>query len=110
MAQKRNRGANQREIAYALEHNPSTFYLPDLGGSSELKQNGSGDKYYAAQAQHRAKFRQRDRTLVRKMEIAENCNAVCSGIKKFWSPEQTSDRLEPEFREKTMVSARTIYN
>ena len=60
IAQLKHQGASQKEIARALQRSPSTI-------CRELQRNGLGNEYLAAQAQHRATCRRRERALVRKM-------------------------------------------
>ena len=77
IAQLKNQGANQKEIARALQRSPSTI-------SRELQRNGSENEYFAAQAQHRAASRRRERPLRRKMDdlmIAILTEAKRRGIK-----------------------------
>jgi IS30 family transposase len=103
IAQLKNQGANQKEIARALRRSPSTI-------SRELQRNGSGSEYFAAQAQHRAVTRRRERYLMRKMDDPEIKKAVCSGLAQYWSPEQVAGRLQLDATDKRRtVSARTIY-
>ncbi len=104
MVQLIHQGANQKEIAQALQRSPSTI-------CRELQRNGSGKEYLAAQAQHQATCRRQERPLARKMDDPEVKAAVCRGLVQYWSPEQIAGRLELEAagRQHT-VSARTIYN
>lgn len=103
IAQLKHQGANQREIARALERSPSTI-------CRELQRNGSGSDYFAAQAQYRAASRRRERPLIRKMDNAAIKATVRRGLAQYWSPEQIAGRLQLETAEKRYtVSARTIY-
>ena len=103
MAQLKHQGANQQEIARALQRSPSTI-------SRELRRNGSGNEYLAAQAQHRATCRRRERPLTRKMDDPLIKDAVCRGLAQYWSPEQIAGRLGLDTADKRhRVSARTIY-
>lgn len=104
IAQLKQQGASQTEIAQALRRSPSTI-------CRELQRNGTGNEYLAAQAQHRATSRRRERPLARRMDDPEIKAAVCRGLSQFWSPEQIAGRLQLETagRQQT-VCARTIYN
>lgn len=104
IAQLKHQGANQQEIARALQRSPSTI-------SRELRRNGSGNEYFAAQAQHRASSRRRERPLVRKMDDSQLKATVCRGLEKYWSPEQIAGRLKLDVTNNhRTVSARTIYS
>ncbi len=104
IAQLKHQGASQKEIAQALQRSPSTI-------CRELQRNASGNEYLAAQAQHRATSRRRERPLVRKMDDSEIRAMVRRGLTQYWSPEQIAGRLRLEAADqRRMVSARTIYN
>lgn len=104
IAQLKHQGASQKEIAQELRRSPSTI-------CRELKRNGSGKEYLAAQAQHRATCRRRERPLMRKMDDPEIKAAVSSGLSQYWSPEQIAGRFQLEAAgQRQTVSARTIYN
>jgi transposase, IS30 family len=104
IAHLRSRGADQKEIADALERAPSTI-------SRELKRNRTGDEYYAAQAQRAAQRRRRERPLVRKMDDPTINELVRDGLAHAWSPEQITGRLKQQSPEEPArrVSAQTIY-
>ena len=103
IAQLKHQGASQQEIARVLQRNPSTI-------SRELRRNGSGNEYFAAQAQHRAVCRRRERPLMRKMDDPEIRGTVCRGLAQYWSPEQIAGRIELDATDEELtVSARTIY-
>ena len=103
IAQLKHQGANQQAIARALQRSPSTI-------SRELQRNGSENEYFAAQAQHRAASRRRERPLMRKMDDPEIKAAVLRGLAQYWSPEQIAGRLQLDVADKRRtVSARTIY-
>ncbi|MGI9427200.1 MAG: IS30 family transposase [Bythopirellula sp.] len=103
IAQLKHQGVSQQEIARALQRSPSTI-------SRELRRNGSGNEYFAAQAQHRAVRRRRERPLMRKMDDPDIKANVCGGLAKYWSPEQVAGRLQRNAAHKRLtVSARTIY-
>ncbi len=103
IAQLKLQGAKQKEIARALRRSPSTI-------SRELQRNGSGNEYFAAQAQHRAARRRRERPLMRKMDDPHIKATVCRRLTKYWSPEQIAGRLQRDAADKRQaVSARTIY-
>ena len=103
IAQLKHQGANQQEIARALQRSPSTI-------CRELQRNGLGNEYSAAQAQHRAASRRRERPVMRKMDDPEIKAAVCRGLAHYWSPEQIAGRLQLDVADKRRtVSARTIY-
>ena len=100
----RHQGADQKEIARAVERSCSTV-------SRELRRNGTDDDYLAGQAQQQAERRRRERPLERKMDHPELNEFVRGGLAHEWSPEQIAGRLEqqhPEAPEK-QVSAQTIY-
>lgn len=101
IAQLKQQGASQTEMAQALRRSPSTI-------CRELQRNGLGKEYLAAQAHHRALRRRRERPLIRKMEDPEIETAVRRGLSRFWSPEQIAGRLPLEAADQR-VSARTIY-
>lgn len=103
IAQLRGQGADQKEIAAALQRSPATI-------SRELRRNASGGEYLAAQAQQQACRRQQQRPLTRKMDRPEINEAVRRGLAHDWSPEQVEGRLklvDPEGE--GHVTARTIY-
>ena len=58
IAQLRHQGADQKEIARAVERCPSTI-------SRELRRNRTNGEYFAAQAQREAERRRQERPLVR---------------------------------------------
>ena len=104
IAQLRYQGANQKEIARALNRSPATI-------SRELQRNRTSGEYYAAQAQEHAQRRRRERPIMRKMENPEINQAVRHGIAHNWSPEQIEGRLRlANPNHDTHVSARTIYS
>lgn len=104
IAQLRHQGANQEEIARALERDPSTI-------SRELRRNRTGSEYYAAQAQWLADDRRRERPLSRKMDDPQINRAVREGLGQEWSPEQIEGRMKHDFPDDPdrYVSAQTIY-
>lgn len=104
IAQWRHQGAAQKEIASALGRDRSTI-------SRELRRNGTGDEYYAAQAQQQAERRRRERPLARRMDDRQINDTVRSGLAQQWSPEQIVGRLEQQHPEapERHVSAQTIY-
>ena len=103
IAQLRHHGANQNEIARALKRSPGTI-------SRELRRNGSGSEYFAAQAQEQAHRRRQERPLTRKMDRPELHQAVRQGLAQYWSPEQIAGRLQVEDSQgERPVTARTIY-
>jgi len=104
IAQLRYRGADQEEIAKALERAPSTI-------SRELRRNRTGNEYYAAQAQRLADDRRSQRPLSRKLDDPELNKAVREGLAQEWSPEQIEGRLKQEHPDDPgrCVSAQTIY-
>lgn len=103
IAELRHRGADQKEIARALERSPATI-------SRELRRNRTGGDYYAAQAQQQAEHRRRERPIMRKMDHAEINKAVRHGLAHYWSPEQIAGRLQLDDPDgQLQVSARTIY-
>jgi len=101
IAQMRNQGADQKEIAHAVERCPSTI-------SRELRRNRTGDEYHAAQAQRQAARRRQERPLVRKMDDPEINQAVRAGLAQDWAPEQIAGRLRQQDAQRS-VSAQTIY-
>jgi IS30 family transposase len=103
IAQLRHHGANQNEIARALNRSASTI-------SREMRRNGRGTDYLAGQAQEQARRRRQERPLTRKMDQPEINQAVRYGLTHDWSPEQIAGRLRREHPEgKRPVTARTIY-
>ncbi|MBM4089992.1 MAG: IS30 family transposase [Planctomycetes bacterium] len=104
IAQLRHQGADQREIARALDRSAATI-------SRELRRNRSGDVYFAAQAHVQSQRRRRQRPLVRKIEAPELNDTVRRALTQYWSPEQIAGRLRREVPlDKAPISARTIYH
>lgn len=105
IAQLRHRGADQKEIAKAVNRSPATI-------SRELRRNATGGEYLAGQAQQMAQRRRRERPLTRKMDDPELQAAVRHGLAQNWSPEQIEGRQqqqapdEPEHH----ISAQSIYD
>jgi len=103
IAQLRHRGANQKEIARALKRSASTI-------SRELRLNGVGTDYLAAQAHEQARRRRQERPLTRKMERPKLNRAVRHGLTQYWSPDQIAGRLAREDPDgERPLTARTIY-
>lgn len=104
IAQLRYKGADQREIARALQRDPSTI-------CRELRRNRTGDEYYAGQAQRQSEQRRRQRPLSRKMDTPQTNQAVRAGLAQQWSPEQIEGRLRQQHADdpERCVSAQTIY-
>ena len=103
IAQLAHQGADQKEIAQALNRSRSTI-------SREMRRNRTDDNYHASQAQQRAERRRRERPITRKMDDPEIDEAVRDGLAHYWSPEQIEGRLKRGDTEvDTSVSARTIY-
>jgi len=104
IAQLRYSGANQGEIAKALQRDRSTI-------SRELRRNSTGDAYYAGQAQRHSEQRRRQRPLSRKMDDPTLNKAVRERLAQEWSPEQIEGRLKLEHAgdPEHSVSAQTIY-
>lgn len=103
IAQLRHHGADQKEIAKALERSPATI-------SRELRRNATEGEYLAAQAQERAQHRRRERPITRKMDRPPIDQAVRYGLTHYWSPEQIEGRLKLEGPEaEGPVTAKTIY-
>lgn len=105
IAELRYRGADQKEIAEALERSPSTI-------SRELQRNGAEGAYYAAQAQRQSEQRRRERPLTRKMDNPHLSQTVRAGLAQEWSPEQIEGRIKQQYpgEPERCVSAQTIYN
>ncbi len=103
IAQLAHQGADQKEIAQALNRSRSTI-------SREMRRNRTDDNYHASQAQQRAERRRRERPITRKMDDPEIDEAVRDGLAHYWSPEKIEERLKRGDTEvDTSVSARTIY-
>ena len=102
IAQLKERGWTQKEIARALERSPATI-------SRELRRNSTDDQYLAAQADRHAQQRRRDRPLVRKMDNPRINDFVRQGLANYWSPEQIAGRLDDQETDTVSPSARTIY-
>lgn len=104
IARLRHEGASQREIAQKVGRSRSTI-------CRELRRNGTGGAYYAAQAQRQAERRRRERPLVRKMDDPQINQAVRAGLAREWAPEQISGRLKQQHPDqpKRRVSPQTIY-
>lgn len=104
IVQLRHQGADQKEIAAALNRSPATI-------SRELRRNRTGGEYFAAQAQDKARRRRCERPFDRKMDRAEISQTVRHALAQYWSPEQIAGRLklnDPDGQRR--VSARTVYN
>ncbi len=103
IAQLKQQGADQKEIARALNRSPSTI-------SRELRRNRTRGEYFAAQAQERARRRRPERPITRKMDHPQINQTVRLGVTRYWSPEQIAGRLKFDDPEgKGQVTARTIY-
>lgn len=104
IAQLRYEGADQREIARAMQRDPSTI-------CRELRRNRTGDEYFAGQAQRQSEQRRRQRPLSRKMDTPQTNEAVRAGLAQQWSPEQIEGRLTQQHADDPgrCVSAQTIY-
>ena len=104
IAQLKHQGADQKEIAKALNRSPATI-------SRELRRNRAGDDYFPAQAQRQAELRRRERPITRKLDDPELNDTVRKGLVQYWSPEQVAGRLQQHDPDgKCQVSARTIYH
>jgi IS30 family transposase len=101
IAQLRYQQADRKEIARALGRCPSTI-------GRELRRNGTGDEYYAAQAQRQSERRRRERPLVRKMEVPEINQAIRERLVQEWAPQQIVGRLKQQDCDRR-VSHQTIY-
>lgn len=101
IAQLWHLGADQKEIAQALERSPATI-------SRELRRNHTSGEYHAAQAQRKAECRREERPLVRKMDDPEINGTVRRGLAHQWAPEQIAGRMQQQ-RSEHSVSAQTIY-
>jgi transposase, IS30 family len=101
IAQLRHQQADQNEIAQALGRCPSTI-------SRELRRNGTGNEYYAGQAQRNAERRRRERRLMRKMANPEINKIARTGLAQEWAPEQIAGRMKQQDRDRR-VSPQTIY-
>ena len=101
LAQLRQRGASQKEIAAALGRNKGTI-------CRELRRNSTGGEYLSAQAQRESERRRRERPLVRKMDVPEINQAVRAELTQEWSPEQIAGRLKQQTGEPSL-SHQTIY-
>ena len=104
IAQLRHRGAEQKEIAKALNRSPGTI-------SRELRRNATGGEYLAGQAQQMAQRRRRERPLTRKMDDPQLQATVRRGLAQNWSPEQIEGRQQQQFPDEPArhVSDQTIY-
>jgi len=104
IAQLRQRGFQQAEIARVLQRAGSTI-------CRELRRNRSRSGYCAAQAQAMAERRRCERPLVKKMDKPAIQEAVVEGLVQEWSPEQIAGRMAAEHPEapEQCVSARSIY-
>jgi IS30 family transposase len=104
IAQLRHRGADQKEIAKALNRSPGTI-------SRELRRNATGGEYLAGQAQQMAQRRRRERPLTRKMDDPQLQATVRRGLAQNWSPEQIEGRQQQQFPDEPErhISDQTIY-
>jgi len=103
IAQMRHQGVGQNMIAEALNRSPATI-------SRELRRNGTGGQYFAAQAQGRAQRRRQQRPIIRKMDRPEVNQAVRHGLTQYWSPDQIAGRLKLKGSSGAVPTARTIYS
>lgn len=105
IAQLLHQGANQKEIAKALNRSPATV-------SRELRRNRVDEEYYSGQAQKQAERRRSERPLTRKMDRVEINEAVRHGLAHDWSPDQIAGRLKKQHPDdpEHHVSEQTIYN
>lgn len=87
IAQLWHQGADQKQIAEAIGRSPATI-------SRELRRNGSGQEYYAGQAQQEAGRRRREHPLVRKLDDPQINQFVRAGLAREWAPEQIEGRLK----------------
>ena len=99
-----HQGAEQAEIAKALNRSPATI-------SRELARNRSAGEYLAAQAQSHAERRRRERPLQTRMDYPQINDAVRRGLAHYWSPEQIAGRLQHEFPDQPQrhIAPQTIY-
>lgn len=99
-----HQGAEQAEIAKALNRSPATI-------SRELARNRTAGEYLAAQAHSRAERRRRQRPLQTRMDRPEINDAVRRGLADYWSPEQIAGRLQRDFPDQPQrhIAAQTIY-
>lgn len=105
IAQLQHQGFGQEQIAEAVGRAPSTI-------SRELRRNGTGGEYLAAQAQEKSEKRRRERPLTRKLDRPELQAEVRKGLAQNWSPEQIAGaqkRCHPD-DPRQHVSRQTIYN
>lgn len=104
IAQLHHQGYQQNEIARQVNRSPATI-------CRELGRNGTGDHYWAAQAQEAAERRRRERPLCRKLDAPENNHVVRHGLSHGWSPEQIAGRMKLDHPDDTQrrVSPQTIY-
>lgn len=102
IAQLRQRGADQKEIAEALKRSPGTI-------CRELQRNGKQGEYYAGQAQRAAEQRRRERPLVRRMDDPAINEFVRAGLAREWAPAQIEGRLKLLGPDRS-VSRQTIYD
>lgn len=105
ISQLRHQGAEQKEIAVALDRAASTI-------SRELRRNSTGDEYYAGQAQQRAERRRSERPISRRMDDPRMNETVRRGLAREWSPEQIAGRLDRQHPDDPgrHISAQTIYD
>jgi transposase, IS30 family len=90
IAQLRHGGADQKEIAKAVNRSTATI-------SRELRRNATDGEYLAAQAERMAQRRREERPLTRKMDDPQLQAAVRRGLAQNWSPEQIEGRLREQF-------------
>jgi IS30 family transposase len=100
----KHQGADQKEIAAALNRSPATI-------SRELRRNCTEGGYFAAQAQEKARRRRRQRPIMRKMDDPRISETVRHALTQYWSPQQIAGRMKlNDPCDRQGVSARTIYN
>ncbi len=101
IAQLRCQGANQKEIARALERDKGTI-------SRELRRNCTPKEYLSGQAQRESERRRRERPMVGKMDHPAINQTVRAGLALEWSPQQIVGRLKQQAGGRS-VSHQTIY-
>ncbi len=89
IAQLHSQGAEPKDIAEAIGRGASTI-------CRELKRNRTGDEYYAAQAQHQAQRRRRERPLVGRIDGPKNNETVRHPLAHDGAPAQIAGRMKQQ--------------
>lgn len=105
VSQMRSQNCTRLQIARRLRRHPSTI------GRELARNGGPRGGYSAVKAQRLAEERRRRPRRPRKMDDRKIRQAVCRGLRAYWSPDQIAGRLEREHGDDSSrrISHQTIY-